>query len=66
MKVGDQAVQHAKLVSGIDKDIRFSTTWLNGTVFLRNRLQSAAAGGSHSKHPSALCFGFVDQIGGFF
>ena len=65
VEVGNQAIQHLELVARIDKDVGVARLLVQRQTLTGSQcFQRAAAGGTHSNHPSALLFGLIDEVGG--
>ena len=62
MEIGDQGVDHLKLVARIDKDLCPAAFCLKDTIFICGRLQGPAACGSHRDYPFSRLFRIVDQF----
>ena len=62
VKIGNQAVQHFETVSGINEDFGISAACLQEPVFIRCAFHRSAACGSHTNHPAAASFCFINRL----
>ena len=65
MKIGDQRVDGAETVAGVNKDAGIALGRANGPVFVGDALKHAARGRSDGEDPSAGGAATVDLVGGF-
>ena len=65
MKIGNQAINGLKLVSGVNKQIRPFLAGGCVAVFVRKTFQRAGAGGADGKNPLSLGVGGVYYLGRF-
>ena len=62
MEVGDQAIDHLKLIAWIDENFSPATSRFQNSILTCCRLQRTAAGSSNCDHTTAIFFGVVDQL----
>src|SRR5690606_7068493 len=61
MKISDQGVHHAELITGVDEDRCLTLVRLNNTAVCRT-LQTAHTRRSHRNYPLPRCLGGCNQL----